>query len=99
VRCAESQHGSGRSWVPAFAAPALPDRQHRVACATCVGADRILTYRVSFRSASTIEYFIEHFIDLIEARYGDQIHRYCDDRSAHTMVDPEPMPGIDDLPF
>jgi hypothetical protein len=46
-----------------------------------------------------IRNFIEHFLDLFEARYGDQIHRYYDDRSAHNMVEPEPTHGIDDPPF
>jgi hypothetical protein len=43
--------------------------------------------------------FIEHFLDLFEAHYGDQIHRYYDDRSAHNMITPEPTHGIDDPPF
>jgi hypothetical protein len=43
--------------------------------------------------------FIAHFLDLFEARYGDQIHRYYEDRSAHNIVGPEPMPDIDDPPF
>ena len=46
-----------------------------------------------------IHNFIEHFLDLFEARYGDQIHRYYDDRSAHNMVEPEPTHGIGDPPF
>jgi hypothetical protein len=43
--------------------------------------------------------FIGHFLDLFEARYGDQIHRYYEDRSAHNIVDAEPIPDIDDPPF
>ena len=43
--------------------------------------------------------FIGHFLDLFEARYGDQIHRYYEDRSAHNIVGADPMPDIDDPPF
>lgn len=46
-----------------------------------------------------IHNFIEHFLDLFEARYGDQIHRYYEHRSAHNMVHAEPMSDIDDPPF
>ena len=43
--------------------------------------------------------FIYDFLDLFEARYGDQIHRYYDDRSAHNMIWPDAPPNIDDPPF
>jgi len=43
--------------------------------------------------------FIYDFLDLFEARYGDQIHRYYDDRSAHNMSWPDMPPNIDDPPF
>ena len=43
--------------------------------------------------------FIEHFLDLFEARYGDQIHRYYQDRSALNIIGAEPIPTIDDPPF
>ena len=46
-----------------------------------------------------IHNFIEHFLDLFEARYGDQIHRYYDDRSAHNIIGSEPVPDLDDPPF
>ncbi len=46
-----------------------------------------------------IHNFIEHFLDLFEARYGDQIHRYYEGRSAHNIVGSEPMLNIDDPPF
>ena len=46
-----------------------------------------------------IHNFIEHFLDLFEARYGDQIHRYYEDRSAHNLVGSEPVPDLDDPPF
>ena len=43
--------------------------------------------------------FIAHFLDLFEARYGDQIHRYYADRSAHNMIRPDTPTNIDDPPF
>ena len=43
--------------------------------------------------------FITHFLDLFETRYGDQIHLYYDDRSAHNMISPDPLPSTADPPF
>jgi hypothetical protein len=44
--------------------------------------------------------FIYHFLDLFEARYGDQIHRYHDERSAHSIIRSDPqLPNSDDPPF
>ncbi len=55
--------------------------------------------RLSDDAVVQIHDFIAHFLDLFEARYGDQIHRYYEDRSAHNIVGSEPMPDIDDPPF
>lgn len=55
--------------------------------------------RLSDDAAVQIHDFIAHFLDLFEARYGDQIHRYYEDRSAHNIVGAEPIPDIDDPPF
>lgn len=55
--------------------------------------------RLSDDTVVQIHDFIGHFLDLFEARYGDQIHRYYEDRSAHNIVSHEPMPDIDDPPF
>ena len=55
--------------------------------------------RLSDDAVVQIHDFIGHFLDLFEARYGDQIHRYYEDRSAHNIVGHEPMPNIDDPPF
>jgi hypothetical protein len=43
--------------------------------------------------------FLEHFVALFEARYGDQIHRYYDARSAHNMLGHGPPSSPDDPPF
>ena len=55
--------------------------------------------RLSDDAVVQIHDFIGHFLDLFEARYGDQIHRYYDERSALNMIGPEPTPNIDDPPF
>ena len=55
--------------------------------------------RLSDDAVVQIHDFIAHFLDLFEAHYGDQIHRYYDDRSAHSMIGPKPSPNIDDPPF
>jgi hypothetical protein len=55
--------------------------------------------RLSDDAVVQIHDFIGHFLDLFEARYGDQIHRYYEDRSAHNIVSPEPIPDHNDPPF
>jgi len=55
--------------------------------------------RLSDDAVVQIHEFIAHFLDLFEARYGDQIHRYYEDQSAHNVVGSETMPDIDDPPF
>jgi hypothetical protein len=55
--------------------------------------------RLSDDAVVQIHDFIAHFLDLFEARYGDQIHRYYEDRSAHNIVGSELVPDLDDPPF
>ena len=55
--------------------------------------------RLSDDAVVQIHDFIGHFLDLFEARYGDQIHRFYKDRSAQNMIEPEPATSIDDPPF
>jgi hypothetical protein len=54
---------------------------------------------LSDETAVQIHDFIYALLDLFEARYGDQIHRFYDDLSAHNMIEPDSSPGIDDPPF
>lgn len=63
-----------------------------------VGAD-IAMPTLSDDAVVQIHDFIHHFLDLFEARYGDQIHRYYDDRSAHNMIQLDTLPSTDDPPF
>lgn len=55
--------------------------------------------RLSDDAVVQIHNFIEHVLDLFEAKYGDQIHRYYDERSAHNMLGPDPPSDLDDPPF
>ncbi len=55
--------------------------------------------RLSDDAVVQIHDFIGHFLDLFEARYGDQIHRYYEERSAHAVVSTELTSDIDDPPF
>ncbi len=55
--------------------------------------------RLSDEAVVAIHGFIEHFLDLFEARYGDQIHRYYEDRSARNIIGADPLSDIDDPPF
>jgi hypothetical protein len=61
--------------------------------------DAIPMPRLSDDAVVQIHNFIGHFLDLFEARYGDQIHRYYEDLSQHSVVGSAPMPDIDDPPF
>ena len=63
------------------------------------GGDVIPMPRLSDDAVMQIHDFIGHFLDVFEARYADQIHRFYEDRSAHNMIDPEPTNSIDDPPF
>ena len=55
--------------------------------------------RLSDEAVVQIHDFIAHFLDLFEARYGDQIHRYYEDRCANNMILTETLPNMDDPPF
>jgi hypothetical protein len=55
--------------------------------------------QLSDEAAVQIHDFIYAMLDLFEARYGDQIHRFHADLSAHNMIEPDSSPSIDDPPF
>lgn len=55
--------------------------------------------RLSDDAVVQIHDFIHHVLDLFEARYGDQIHRHYEQRSAHDMIRSDPLPDIDDPPI
>ena len=55
--------------------------------------------RLSDDAVFEIHNFIEHVLDLFEARYGDQLHRFYEDRAAHNMIETRPLNDPDDPPF
>lgn len=54
--------------------------------------------RLCDEAAVQIQDFIHHFLDLFEARYGDQIHRFYADLSEDGLRS-EPHANNDDPPF
>jgi hypothetical protein len=54
---------------------------------------------ISDEAVVQIHDFIYALLDLFEARYGDQIHRFYAELSAHNMIEPDSSPSIDDPPF
>lgn len=56
--------------------------------------------RLSDDAVVQIHDFIHHVLDLFEARYGDQIHRfYADLCEGDCLVDPDSGLNLDDPPF
>ena len=62
-------------------------------------ADIIPMPRLSDDAVFEIHNFIEHVLDLFEARYGDQLHRFYEDRAAYNMIETGPLNDTDDPPF
>jgi hypothetical protein len=46
-----------------------------------------------------IQNFLYDVLDVFESRYGDQIHRYYEDRSQHNLTEPARNLPLDDPPF
>jgi hypothetical protein len=43
--------------------------------------------------------FLHNVLTVFESRYGDQIHRYYDDRSQHNLIETDRNLPVDDPPF
>jgi len=54
---------------------------------------------LSDEAAVEILDFLQVFMTDFENRYGDQIHRYYDQRSRHNIVQVIPSASTDDPPF
>jgi hypothetical protein len=54
---------------------------------------------LSDETAVEVLNFLHVVLDCLESRYGDQIHRYYDDRSQHNIVQSGPNLPTDDPPF
>ena len=56
---------------------------------------------ISDEAVVEIHDFLYDFVDLIEAHYAVQIHRFYEDRCFHNLVQPDPEMSLhdDDPPF
>ena len=59
---------------------------------------RIAPPLLSDQAAVDLLAFLHDLVAAFEARYGDQIHRYYEERSEHNLRQPVPPPP-DDNPF
>ena len=71
--------------------PPMPIDQHTPAATPCP--------RLSDEAAVEIHLFLYQFLELFEARYGDQIHRYYEDLSRDSLIDSDINLNLDDPPF
>ena len=55
--------------------------------------------RLSDDAVVQIHDFIHHVLDLFEARYGDQIHRFYEDLCSDSLIDSNSVLNPDDPPF
>ena len=55
--------------------------------------------RLSDDAVVQIHDFIHHVLDLFEARYGDQIHRFYEDLGEDRLIDSDSSLNLDDPPF
>jgi len=55
--------------------------------------------RLSDDAVIQIHDFIHHVLDLFEARYGDQIHRFYEDLCSDCVIDADSGLNLDDPPF
>lgn len=55
--------------------------------------------RLSDDAVVQIHDFIHHVLDLFEARYGDQIHRFYEDLCSDSLIDSDSGLNLDDPPF
>jgi hypothetical protein len=69
------------------------------ASAELLTTDNIPMPRLSDDAVVQIHDFIHHVLDLFEARYGDQIHRFYQDLCGDSMVEPDSNLFLDDPPF
>ena len=55
--------------------------------------------RLSDDAVVQIHDFIHHLLDLFEARYGDQIHRFYEDLCGDCLIEPDSTETGADPPF
>ena len=62
-------------------------------------SDGVPLPRLSDDAAVEIYLFIEHILNLFEARYGTQITRFYESMSRDNLIESDHDPQIDDPPF
>ena len=55
--------------------------------------------RLSDDAVVQIHDFIHHILDLFEARYGDQIHRFYQELNSDNLLEPDTSADLFDPPF
>ena len=69
------------------------------ASADILATGNIQMPRLSDDAVVQIHDFIHHVLDLFEARYGDQIHRFYEDLCSDCLIDSNSGLNLDDPPF
>jgi len=69
------------------------------ASADLLAAGNIPMPRLSDDAVVQIHDFIHHVLDLFEARYGHQIHRFYEDLGGDSPIDSDSVLNLDDPPF
>ena len=64
-----------------------------------LAAGNIPMPRLSDDAVVQIHDFIHYLLDLFEARYGDQIHRFYEDRCGNCLIEPGSTETGADPPF
>ena len=65
----------------------------------CAHDPRFSITLLSDDAAAQIYLFIEHILNLFEARYGTQISRFYESMSRANLIESDHNPQIDDPPF
>ena len=73
--------------------------KRRSKCPSPMACAAIPMPRLSDDAVIQIHDFIHHVLDLFEARYGDQIHRFYQDLGGDSWVESDNNPNLDDPPF
>jgi hypothetical protein len=73
--------------------------KRRSKCSSPMACAAIPMPRLSDDAVIQIHDFIHHLLDLFEARYGEQIHRFYADLGSDRLIEPDSNSGLDDPPF
>ena len=73
--------------------------KRRSKCSSPMACAAIPMPRLSDDAVIQIDDFIHHVLDLFEARYGNQIHRFYADLCSDCRTEPDSNLTLDDPPF